>query len=81
MFKLHGFVCVVEQGNGMIDIHCHDSWSTIVMMIVLFYYHGSSTRYGTEYMYFCDLQSTLHANVVANCLVFENILTLMLLEI
>ena len=80
MFKLHGFLCVVELGNSMIDIHCHDSWSTIVMMIVLFYYHDSS-RYGTEYMYFCDLQGTLHANVVVNCLVFENILTLMLLEI
>ena len=28
----------------MIVIHCHDSWSNIVMMTVLFYYRDSSRQ-------------------------------------
>ena len=31
----------VGLDNSMIVIHCRDNWSTIVMMLVLFYYHDS----------------------------------------
>ena len=33
---------IVGLGDSMIDIHCHDSWSIIMMMLVLFYYRDSS---------------------------------------
>ena len=36
------YVCVLGLGNSTIVIYCHDSRSTIMMMIVLFYYCGSS---------------------------------------
>ena len=35
-------VRIVGLGDSTIVIHLCDSWSTIVMMIVLFYYHDSS---------------------------------------
>ena len=37
-------VCALGLGDSMIVIHCCDGWSTIVMMIVLFYY-GDSSRH------------------------------------
>ena len=36
------WLLAIGLGDNMIVIHCHDSWSTIVMMIVLFYYRDSS---------------------------------------
>ena len=39
----------VGLGNSMI-VHCRDSWSTIVMMIVLSHY-GDSSRHGIEYIF------------------------------
>ena len=36
------FIPILGLGNIIIVIHCHDSWSTIMMVIVLFYYHDSS---------------------------------------
>ena len=35
-------VRIVGLGDSTIDIHCHDSWSTIVTMIILFYYRDSN---------------------------------------
>ena len=35
------WLLAIGLGDNMIVIHCRDSWSTIMMMIVLFYYCDS----------------------------------------
>ena len=41
---------LIGLGNSMIAIHCSDSWSTIMIMTVLFYYHDSKHDYLNEFL-------------------------------
>ena len=63
------YVCmsVLGLGDSMLVIHCHDSWSTIVMMIVLFYYRDSSRH---------DILMIIGCTSCNQCLVYLNIVIL-----
>ena len=52
-------------GDSTIVIHCRDSWSTIVMMIIFFYYRDSIRH--DIWMNFYGLWGVLHATNV--CLI------------
>ena len=66
-------MCILGLGSSMIVIHCCDNWSTIAMMIVLFYYHDNSRHdfivYKAHFMQMLRLWK--HSNPAWRSLEFE----------